>query len=101
MTPHSEHPNETAADAPEGITIHPLVVQGTEAFYRDLPELLKTHYWQWVAYSGDRRLGFGRTQTDLYQRCVRQGHKPGEFVVMSIDYGSLHDNDEMDPPSGA
>jgi len=41
------------------------------AFYRNLPELLKKHYGKWVAYHGDEFMGLGRTQTELYQKCLR------------------------------
>jgi hypothetical protein len=102
MLPPSEQPIETPdADDAEPLPVHPLLTQGEDAFYRDLPELLKTHDHQWVAYSGDRRLGFARREADLYERCVRQGYKLGEFAVMAIDEALLYDDIEMDPPSGA
>ncbi|MBI1904023.1 MAG: hypothetical protein HYS13_23225 [Planctomycetia bacterium] len=65
--------------------VPPMIVRSQQAFARDLPELLKTHYFQWVAYHGDERVGFGRTETELYQRCFRRGLKDDEFVVRSIE----------------
>ncbi|HPM81004.1 MAG TPA: hypothetical protein PLF81_09905 [Candidatus Anammoximicrobium sp.] len=44
-----------------------MIARSQAAFRRDLPELLKTHYWQWVAYHGDDRICFGRTQFELYE----------------------------------
>jgi hypothetical protein len=35
----------------------PLLAQSTDAFYRNLPELLKKHYGKWVAYHGDEFMG--------------------------------------------
>jgi hypothetical protein len=55
------------------------------AFERDLAGLLQTHYRQWVAYRGDEQLGFGRSETELYECCLRHGWNPHEFVVRSIE----------------
>jgi hypothetical protein len=65
--------------------IPPMIVRSQQAFSRDLPELLKTHYRLWVAYHGDERIGFGRTETELYDRCFARGLKESEFVVCSIE----------------
>jgi hypothetical protein len=67
------------------IVIPPMIERSQAAFRRDLPELMKTHYRQWVAYHGDERLGFGRSQTALYQECFRRGLQEDEFVVRSIE----------------
>jgi hypothetical protein len=64
--------------------IPPLIQQGQEAYRRDLPELLKKHKGKWVAYSGDRQLGIGRSKPELFQWCVRQGLGRDEFVVRGI-----------------
>jgi hypothetical protein len=81
-------------EVPPGVP--PMIVKSEAAFYRDLPELLKTHYWKWVAYHGDKRLGFAKTQTELYQRYFKQGLKEDEFVVMHIERQALYDNDGHD-----
>jgi hypothetical protein len=67
--------------------IPPLIERSQEAFRRDLPDLLKMkgRSRQWVAYHGDRRIGFAPTKTELYQECLRQGFQRGEFVVRSIE----------------
>ncbi|MFI5456943.1 MAG: hypothetical protein ACHRXM_15970 [Isosphaerales bacterium] len=64
--------------------VPPLIQRGQEVFHRDLPQLLKEHGGKWVAYSGDRQLGVGRSQRELYQRCLRQGLNRDEFVVRGI-----------------
>jgi hypothetical protein len=56
-----------------------------EAFRRALPELLKTHYRQWLVYHGDQQLGFARTETELYKRCLQRGLKRDEFMVCLIE----------------
>jgi hypothetical protein len=40
------------------------------AFRRDLPRLLEQHSRQWVAYCGDRQMGFAATKTKLYQQLL-------------------------------
>ena len=72
--------------------------QSQEAFYRNLPKLLTTHCRQWVAYHGDELIGFARTQTELYERCVRGGLKEDEFVVLFADHAALADHEEIDLP---
>ena len=76
----------------------PVIVQSQIAFYRDLPELLKSHSRQWVAYLGDQRIGFGRTGTELYRECLRRGLNPEEFVVLFVDHSALSDHDPIDLP---
>ena len=65
--------------------VAPMIERSQAAFRSDLPELMKTHYRQWVAYHGDERVGFGRTETELYRECFRRGFKRSEFVVRSIE----------------
>ena len=67
------------------LPIPPLIQSAQAAFRRDLPELMKTHYRQWVVYQGDQRLGFGRSQTQLIQECLRRGLRQDEFVVRSVE----------------
>ena len=56
----SHEPSPPHVSAAEHVcTISPMVAKSQEAFRRDLPELLKNHYGQWVAYHGDERLGLG------------------------------------------
>ena len=80
------------------VPLPPLFAKSQEAFYRNLPALLKTHCRQWVAFHGDACAGFGRTETELYQRCLRQGLKEGEFIVLFADEAALHDQEEVDLP---
>jgi hypothetical protein len=67
-----------------------------DAFYRDLPELLKSHCGRWVAYHGDQCLGFARTQTELHLECLRRGLSEEEFTVEHISPTALHDNEELE-----
>jgi hypothetical protein len=59
--------------------------QAMRAFWRDLPQLLQERYRQWVAYHGDRQIGFARTKYELYQECVRQGYNRDEILIRSVE----------------
>jgi hypothetical protein len=77
----------------------PLVQKSIEAFRRDLPELLQTHRGQWVAYHGDERLGFGETETELYQRVFRRGLTRNDFVVGFVAPGAFDPDEEIEVAS--
>ena len=55
------------------------------AFLRELPRLWAERPAQWVAYRGDRQVGFAAHKHELYQRCFQQGMRPEEFVVFCIE----------------
>ena len=82
--PPARRDDLTPAEA-ERRRLHNLEVRAWHAFYRDLETLLKERYRQWVAYRGEQQLGFGRTQFELYQECLRRGLQPGEFTICSIE----------------
>jgi hypothetical protein len=88
------HPNQENAPA----TVPSVESQSMDAFYRDLPELLKHYNWKWVAYHGDRMVGLGRTKTELYQKCLRDGLREGEFAVLLVHEMALTDNEEVNIP---
>ncbi len=58
-----------------------------EAFWRDLPQLLRLRSRKrlWAAYHGDERIGLGRTQTELYQECLRRGLQDDQFYVGRLE----------------
>jgi hypothetical protein len=66
--------------------IPPGIRRSTEAFRRDLPELLKNKrlFRRWVAYHGDERIGIARDPIDLYEECERRGLKQEEYAVCCI-----------------
>jgi hypothetical protein len=51
----------------------PMIQKALDRHRLDLPELMKTHPDQWVAYHGDQRLGFGRSQRKLYRKYLDRG----------------------------
>jgi len=74
----------------------PMIQKSIDAFRRDLPELLRTHPGRWVAYHGDERIGFGKTQTELYQRCFSQGLTRDDFIVGFTEPGAFDPGDEIE-----
>lgn len=77
----------------------PMIQQSIDAFRRELPELLKTHRDQWVAYYGDERLGFGKTQTKLYQQGFRGGLTRNDFIVAFVEPGAFDPVEEFEVTS--
>jgi hypothetical protein len=77
--------------------IPPMIQRSQEAFRRDLPELLKKHEGKWVAYSGDRRLGMGRSKSKLARIGITRlaVGEPAPDHRLSAAIGHVEDN----PPS--
>jgi hypothetical protein len=75
--------------------IPPLIQRAQAAFRRDLPELMKTHEGQWVAYHGDQRMGFARSKPKLVQECLRRGIPDDEFVVRGVGPEMPEDDERL------
>jgi hypothetical protein len=77
--------------------IEPMVLRSMQAFWRDLPELLKHHRnrGKCAAYHGEERVVITRSSVDAYQECFRRGLKHEEFYV-----GKLEADPEGIPPWG-
>lgn len=78
-----------AANPPEApsFEIPPGIRRSQEAFWRELPELLKQRKLRkrWVCYHGDERVGIAKSATELVQECLRRGIKRTEFYVGWIE----------------
>ncbi len=59
--------------------------QALAAFERDLPTLWKERRGQWVAYQGNKQLGFAAEKHELYQQCFQQGLQADDFIVFCIE----------------
>ncbi len=59
--------------------------QALQAFLRDLPQLYGQRPGQWVAYRGDRQVGFAAQKHTLYQQCFDQGLRDEELVIFCIE----------------
>ena len=67
--------------------IGPLRLRSMQAFWRDLPELLKKrrNRGKWAAYHGEERVVIARSEVDAYQECFRRGLNRGEFYVDKLE----------------
>jgi hypothetical protein len=67
--------------------VPPQLLRSARAFWRDLPELLKSrrNRGRWVAYHGDVRVGIERRPRDLIGECVRRGIAEGEYHLDVIE----------------
>ena len=88
-------PNQAKQSPISGLSVYE---QSQAAFYRNLPELLKQHGGQWVAYHGDDLLGFGNSQTKLFLQCLGRGFAEDQFTVLFADNAALADQQEIDLP---
>jgi hypothetical protein len=61
-----------------------LIQRAHGTFIRELPELLKRHRGQWVAYHGDQRLGFSRDKVKLMKEWHRRGVPQGELGLFCV-----------------
>jgi hypothetical protein len=59
--------------------------QALQAFERDLPRLWAERPGQWVAYQGERQLGFAAHKHELYQQCFGRGLQRDEFVIFCVE----------------
>jgi len=74
----------------------PMIQKSIDAFRRDLPELLQMNRGQYVAYHGDERIGIGRSQISLYDKCFQRGLTRDDFVVCGIDEGVFDPDEEIE-----
>jgi len=58
--------------------------QAVRTFEAELPEMLKTHPREWVAYHGARRVGFGRSKTEVLKECMEQGIRYEQLLVRMV-----------------
>ncbi len=78
----SQQPAEEAA--PE---IPAQLRRSVQAFWRDLPELLKNkrNHGKWVIYHGDERIGIEREAKVLIRECIHRGVEEGEYHLDTIE----------------
>ena len=67
--------------------IPPMILRSQQAFWQDLPELLKVkrNRGKWVAYHGEERVALTRSDLEAYQECLRRGLERGEFYVGRVE----------------
>jgi hypothetical protein len=71
---------------PKAHAVSPARLRSQQAFWRELPELLrqKRLHRQWVCYHLDMRIGTARDNAELYKICQKLGIKRGDFYVGCI-----------------
>ena len=71
-----------------------------EAFFRDLPELLRDRRLRgrYIAYHGDEQIGIARDDEPLIRECIRRGLKREEYDILIIEPQSP-EPEEIDYPS--
>jgi hypothetical protein len=77
--PVRDRPGETS-DIPPGI------LRSEQAFWRDLPQLLKTerNLGKWVCYHGDERIGIADTDKPLIRECLRRSLPDDQYDLLII-----------------
>jgi hypothetical protein len=80
--------------------VPPMIQKAIERHRHDLPELMKRHADQWVAYRGEQRLEFGRSQRVLYRKYLDRGLSLDELIVLGVE-PELPDEVELDPSEWA
>jgi hypothetical protein len=65
--------------------VPPMIQKALDKHRRDLPELMKKHADQWVAYHGEQRLEFGRSKRQLYRKYLDRGLSPDELMVLGVE----------------
>jgi hypothetical protein len=78
------------------LQVPPLIQKALEKHRRDLRELMKKHADQWVAYHGEERLEFGRSQRALYHKYLDRGLRLDELVVLGVE-PEMPDEVDLDP----
>ena len=65
----------------------PTLLRSPQAFWRDLAELLRNprQRGQWVAYSGDERIGIASDDADLIRACQGRGLEANDYYLDVIE----------------
>jgi hypothetical protein len=81
-------------DVPEGIR------RSQEAFFRDLPVLLKDRRLRgsYIAYYGNERIGIAKDDAPLIRECLHRGLKREEYDILVIEPQSA-EPEEIDYPA--
>ncbi len=90
VSPRTPDPRSTGTQAVPNdqsmpLVVRPIIVEGEEAYRRDLPQLLLERPGQWVAYHGNTCLGFHKKPEKLYQDSAKRGLDPEDVLVLCIE----------------
>jgi hypothetical protein len=67
--------------------IPPLILRSQQAFWQNLPDLLKNkrNRGKWAAYHRTERVALTGSDLEAYQECLRRGFERGEFYVGRVE----------------
>jgi hypothetical protein len=71
--------------------IPPGIRKALRVFVDNFPELLKKHLNKWVACDASGVLFAGRSWDVIFNRCLKRGLKPDEFIVNYVMPGAISD----------
>jgi hypothetical protein len=71
--------------------IPPGIRKALRVFVDNFPELLKKHLNKWVACDTNGVLFAGYSWDVIFNRCLKRGLKPDEFVVNYVMPGAIDD----------
>ncbi len=77
----------SASPAESSFKVSPIMLRSQQAFWRDLPELLKQRKLRrwWVCYHGDERIGVAKSDAELVRTCLKRGLERGQFYLGRVE----------------
>ncbi len=80
------HASTTSSDVPQStkLELPRDLADAQAAFEKCLPQLMQSHYGQWVAFHGDRLIGTADNEADLYALCFRRGLEREQFIIRCL-----------------
>src|SRR5438445_12609562 len=86
---HNQPPSPVSGEDTGGIP--PGILRSQQAFWYDLPELLKTkrNHGKWVCYHGDQRVGIAGTKTELLRDIHQRNICRGEYYLAVIRHREI------------
>jgi hypothetical protein len=81
----------------------PELAAASQAFFRDLPGLLKTKLGRWVVYTQQGQVAEGTDELALFREFAHRGMTPDQFLVARVepDAPVADVSDSWFPPSSA
>jgi hypothetical protein len=88
-------------EAMAGCEVAPGILRSQQAFWRDLPELLKTkrNHTKWVCYREDERIGIADSDEPLIRECLRRNIPDDGYDLFVIKPRAIPpwEPEEVDP----
>jgi len=77
----------SSPEPPDSLPIPPGILRSQEAFWRDLPDLLRNrkNLGKWVGYHKEERIGIARDKTTLIREILRRGVPRDEYYLDKIE----------------